>query len=119
VDTRELLGPPLTEHIDTFLSVGGSNYGSILCLVPIPIGTCNKKNGLHCESEFLADVNAQTGYEGAQIFSIFSTDDEKVGNDFIHFDFIHSILDWLSDMFPVGIPNCGRHWFCEEARPFT
>lgn len=78
VDTREVLGPPLTEHIDTFLSVAGANHGSALCFVPIPIGTCNKNTGLHCESNFLADINSKTGYEGNQIFSIFSTSDEKV-----------------------------------------
>ena len=48
------------------------------CLVPIPVGTCNKKNGLHCESEFLSDINKLKGYEGTNIFSIFSTSDEKV-----------------------------------------
>ena len=79
VDTREILGPPLTELIDTFLSVAGANYGSSLCFVPIPIGTCNKRTGLHCESEFLADINGQTRYEGTFIFSIFSTGDDKVG----------------------------------------
>ncbi|CAK5085237.1 unnamed protein product [Meloidogyne enterolobii] len=79
VDTRELLGPPLTEHVDTFLSVAGTNNGALPCLVPIPVGTCNKKNGLHCESEFLSDINKLKGYEGTNIFSIFSTSDEKIG----------------------------------------
>uniref|UniRef100_A0A0M3IQ18 Triacylglycerol lipase n=1 Tax=Ascaris lumbricoides TaxID=6252 RepID=A0A0M3IQ18_ASCLU len=79
VDTREILGPPLTELIDTFLSVAGANYGSALCFVPIPVGTCNKRTGLHCQSTFLKDINAQTRYEGSFIFSIFSTADEKVG----------------------------------------
>ncbi|KAL3092307.1 hypothetical protein niasHT_028185 [Heterodera trifolii] len=51
VDTRELLGVPLTEHVDTFLSVAG----------------------------FLADVNSRTHYEGTATFSIFSTEDEKIG----------------------------------------
>ncbi|TMS34166.1 hypothetical protein L596_001806 [Steinernema carpocapsae] len=79
VDTREILGPPLTELVDTFLSVAGSNYGSSLCFVPIPVGTCNKRTGLHCESTFLKDINAQNRYEGLFVFSIFSTGDEKVG----------------------------------------
>uniref|UniRef100_A0A914DA27 Triacylglycerol lipase n=1 Tax=Acrobeloides nanus TaxID=290746 RepID=A0A914DA27_9BILA len=79
VDSREILGPPLTELIDTFLSVAGSNYGSSLCFVPIPVGTCNKRSGLHCESLFLQDINANTKYEGDFIFSIFSSGDEKVG----------------------------------------
>ncbi|KAI6183860.1 hypothetical protein M3Y97_00534000 [Aphelenchoides bicaudatus] len=75
----KLLVPPLTELIDTFLSVAGSNSGSSLCFVPIPVGTCNKRNGLHCDSEFLNDINSQTRYEGEHIFSIFSTHDDKVG----------------------------------------
>ncbi|KHN81301.1 hypothetical protein Tcan_17853 [Toxocara canis] len=79
VDTREILGPPLTELIDTFLSVAGANYGSALCFVHIPVGTCNKRTGLHCQSTFLKDINAQTRYEGIFIFSIFSTTDDKVG----------------------------------------
>ncbi|MFH4977091.1 hypothetical protein AB6A40_003800 [Gnathostoma spinigerum] len=79
VDTREILGPPLTELIDTFLSVAGANYGSLLCFVPIPVGTCNKRTGLHCKSTFLKDINGQTRYEGTFIFSIFSNADEKIG----------------------------------------
>ncbi|PIO58965.1 triacylglycerol lipase, partial [Teladorsagia circumcincta] len=42
MDTREILGPPLTELIDTFVSVAGANHGSVLCVVPIPVGTCNR-----------------------------------------------------------------------------
>ncbi|CAB3411057.1 unnamed protein product [Caenorhabditis bovis] len=79
VDTREILGPPLTELIDTFLSVAGANYGSALCIVPVPVGTCNRRTGLHCDSAFLQDINNQQKYEGAHVFSIFSTADEKIG----------------------------------------
>uniref|UniRef100_A0A0M3JP96 Triacylglycerol lipase n=1 Tax=Anisakis simplex TaxID=6269 RepID=A0A0M3JP96_ANISI len=78
VDSRDILGPPLTELIDTFLSVAGANYGSSLCFVAIPIGTCNKRTGLFCKSTFLKDINAQSKYEGAFVFSIFSTADDKV-----------------------------------------
>ncbi|GMS84557.1 hypothetical protein PENTCL1PPCAC_6732, partial [Pristionchus entomophagus] len=79
VDTREILGPPLTELVDTFLSVAGANYGSSLCIVPIPVGTCNRRTGLHCESTFLQDINQQRRYEGTHVFSVFSTSDDKVG----------------------------------------
>ncbi|PAV56720.1 hypothetical protein WR25_04989 [Diploscapter pachys] len=79
VDTREILGPPLTELIDTFLSVAGANYGSSLCVVPIPVGTCNRRTGLHCDSTFLQDINGNEKYEGTFVFSIFSTADEKIG----------------------------------------
>jgi len=79
VDTREILGPPLTDLIDTFVSVAGANSGSMLCFVPIPVGTCNKRTGLHCESEFLRDINGQRHYEGTFAFSVFSMADDKVG----------------------------------------
>ncbi|KAK6104786.1 Lipase (class 2) family protein [Brugia pahangi] len=79
VDTREILGPPLTELIDTYLSVAGANYGMISCFIPIPVGACNRRTGLHCRSTFLQDINGQISYEGTFIFSIFSDSDEKVG----------------------------------------
>ncbi|VDM95275.1 unnamed protein product [Thelazia callipaeda] len=79
VDTREILGPPLTELIDTYLSVAGANYGVSLCFVPIPLGACNRRTGLHCRSSFLHDINRQIRYEGTFIFSIFSDSDEKIG----------------------------------------
>ncbi|KAM3718758.1 Deoxyuridine 5'-triphosphate nucleotidohydrolase [Dirofilaria immitis] len=79
VDTREILGPPLTELIDTYLSVAGANYGIASCIIPIPVGACNRRTGLHCRSTFLQDINGQTHYEGTFVFSIFSDSDEKIG----------------------------------------
>ncbi|KAL3995096.1 Lipase (class 2) family protein [Acanthocheilonema viteae] len=79
VDTREILGPPLTELIDTYLSVAGANYGMISCFIPIPVGACNRRTGLHCRSTFLQDINGQTRYEGTFVFSIFSDSDERIG----------------------------------------
>lgn len=73
-------GPPLTELIDTYLSVAGANYGIITCFIPIPVGACNRRTGLHCRSTFLQDINGQIAYEGIFIFSIFSDSDEKVNN---------------------------------------
>lgn len=49
--------------------------------MPIPVGICNKRTGLHCNSTFLKDINGQTKYEGTFIFSIFSTSDEKVSDN--------------------------------------
>jgi len=77
VDTGENLGPPLTDLIETFIGVAGANFGSFLCF--IPIGTCNTNNGMSCSSKFLANINAQSGYEGDRIFTIYSTADDKVG----------------------------------------
>uniref|UniRef100_A0A914W1K4 Uncharacterized protein n=1 Tax=Plectus sambesii TaxID=2011161 RepID=A0A914W1K4_9BILA len=78
VDTRENLGAPLTDMVDTFIGVAGANYGSALCIIPIP-GTCNQQNGLSCGSQFLTDINRQSRYEGRHIYAIYSTGDDVVG----------------------------------------
>lgn len=78
-----ITGPPLTELIDTYLSVAGANYGMISCFIPIPVGACNRRTGLHCRSTFLQDINGQTRYEGTFVFSIFSDSDEKVKHSVI------------------------------------
>uniref|UniRef100_A0A0M3I5N2 Lipase domain-containing protein n=1 Tax=Ascaris lumbricoides TaxID=6252 RepID=A0A0M3I5N2_ASCLU len=77
VDTNEQLGAPLTSLVDTYVGIAGANYGSFLCF--LPLGSCNTVNGLHCNSQFLADINAKPRYEGSFIFTIYSTDDEYVG----------------------------------------
>lgn len=61
VDNGAYLGKPITELIDTFISVGGANYGSFLCDLMEPIGTCNKLNGLRCGSKYLRDINLRYG----------------------------------------------------------
>uniref|UniRef100_A0A1I7Y4T8 Lipase_GDSL domain-containing protein n=1 Tax=Steinernema glaseri TaxID=37863 RepID=A0A1I7Y4T8_9BILA len=78
VDTGEQLGPPLTDLVDTFVGIAGANHGSFLCLVPF--GSCNMVNGMSCFSRYLSDINAKKRYEGAHIFTIYSTGDEKVGH---------------------------------------
>ncbi|KAK6042096.1 triacylglycerol lipase [Cooperia oncophora] len=80
MDTREILGLLYTEIIDT-IRIGAESEikAGVLCVVPIPVGTCNKRTGLHCDSEFLNDINSQSGYEGSHVFSIFSTPNEKIG----------------------------------------
>lgn len=57
VDTNEQLGAPLTSLVDTYVGIAGANYGSFLCF--LPLGSCNTVNGLHCNSQFLADINAK------------------------------------------------------------
>uniref|UniRef100_A0A0R3S0Q6 Lipase domain-containing protein n=1 Tax=Elaeophora elaphi TaxID=1147741 RepID=A0A0R3S0Q6_9BILA len=76
VEGSDDLGRPLTELVDTFLSVAGTNYGSNLCI--IPFGSCNSLNGLHCLSKFLDDINSKQHYEGSHIFTLYSKSDEKV-----------------------------------------
>ncbi|CAG9532138.1 unnamed protein product [Cercopithifilaria johnstoni] len=70
------LGRPLTELIDTFLSVAGTNYGSNRCI--LPFGSCSTLNGLHCLSKFLSDINSKKHYEGNHVFTLYSKNDEKV-----------------------------------------
>uniref|UniRef100_A0AC35TGF0 Lipase domain-containing protein n=1 Tax=Rhabditophanes sp. KR3021 TaxID=114890 RepID=A0AC35TGF0_9BILA len=79
VDVNEDLGPPLTKFISTYISVAGANYGSSLCIYPLPITICNKNNGLYCGSHFIQDINSRQHYEGQNVYSIFSDSDEKVG----------------------------------------
>ena len=51
VDTKESLGEPLTLLIDTFVSVGGLNYGRENCNPEL--GGCNLNNGMNCSSDFM------------------------------------------------------------------
>ncbi|KAI1732489.1 lipase (class 2) domain-containing protein [Ditylenchus destructor] len=76
-DTNEDLGPPLSGLINTYIGVAGANFGSFLCV--IPAGSCNLINGMACGSRFLNDVNSRQRYEGDNIYTIFSTGDDKVG----------------------------------------
>jgi len=77
VDTGENLGGPLTHLVNTFIGVAGANFGSFLCI--LPFGSCNLNNGMACGSRFLNDVNSRQRYEGQNIYTIYSTGDDKVG----------------------------------------
>ncbi|VDO86333.1 unnamed protein product [Haemonchus placei] len=78
VDTKEELGAPLTELIDTFVSVAGVNYGAQLCFLPIA-KLCNPISGLYCTSKYLEDINTKQKYEGLYIYAIYSEQDEIIG----------------------------------------
>ncbi|GMT34956.1 hypothetical protein PFISCL1PPCAC_26253, partial [Pristionchus fissidentatus] len=76
----EDIGPSITNLVETFVGVAGANYGSFMCVVPFAI--CNKKNGLHCHSEMLENINSQPGkYEASRVYAIYSSADDKVGLD--------------------------------------
>uniref|UniRef100_A0A915P2S7 Lipase n=3 Tax=Meloidogyne TaxID=189290 RepID=A0A915P2S7_9BILA len=78
VDTGEFLGEPLTEYIDTFVSVGGVAYGMEWCPKNLP--ACNMIDGMVCDSEYMMDINqAMARYEGENSFAIYSRDDYIVG----------------------------------------
>uniref|UniRef100_A0A0N5A886 Lipase n=1 Tax=Syphacia muris TaxID=451379 RepID=A0A0N5A886_9BILA len=92
VDTQENLGGALTQHIDTFVGVAGPNHGislqsgtinfSACSLGLLPI--CNPHTGLYSglcplESTFLKNINSYGKYEGKNIFSIYSRNDQLIG----------------------------------------
>ncbi|VIO94639.1 Lipase family protein [Brugia malayi] len=92
VDTKENLGNPLTSSIDTFVGIAGPNHGVMLkfgfASVPVCIFNlipiCNQNTGLFSgicplESSFLKDINSVIGYEGKNIFTIYSKGDQLVG----------------------------------------
>ncbi|CAD6189901.1 unnamed protein product [Caenorhabditis auriculariae] len=79
IENGELLGKPLTRKIHSFISVAGANHGSYLCST-FPFGNiCNFVNGLACDSKFLKEVNSKKHYEGKNVYSIASEDDDVVG----------------------------------------
>jgi len=80
VDTGETLGRPLTHMIDAYVAVAGVAYGLERCPTNLP--ACNPVNGMHCESEYLRDVNSKAAsYEGNVTYAIFSREDFLVGQE--------------------------------------
>ncbi|PIC20847.1 hypothetical protein B9Z55_025898 [Caenorhabditis nigoni] len=95
VDTKEDLGSPLTQYVDTFIGVAGPNHGISLqvagisvpgCVIgAIPIlPICSKIIGLYSgfcptESEFLTDINESNHYEGQYVYSLYTETDEWIG----------------------------------------
>lgn len=69
MDTKENIGSPITNLVNVFLGVAGkhlethkyafqrlgANFGARACF--LPVGICNKINGMHCQSQFLQDIN--------------------------------------------------------------
>jgi hypothetical protein len=83
------LGEPLTERVDAFVGIAGANLGLTVCFVAESEPTCSDEDGLFPgypswlgvigESDFLQEVNAETGYEGARVYSIWSRADQLIG----------------------------------------
>ncbi|ATB32557.1 lipase family protein [Melittangium boletus] len=74
------LGAPLTGSVDTFVGIAGANQGLASCaftgdLLP----TSNRQTGLHPQSKFLEELNEETGFEGDNVYSIWSNSDQVVG----------------------------------------
>jgi hypothetical protein len=83
------LGPPLTVRIDAFVGIAGANQGLTACFLAEYQPTCSDDDGLFPgypslfgamgESDFLAELNATSGYEGARVYSIWSRADQLIG----------------------------------------
>lgn len=58
MDTHANLGKPLTDLVDTFVGVAGPNQGAAFCI--LPFGICNLQNGIHCQSQFIWDINSKS-----------------------------------------------------------
>ncbi|CAD5228493.1 unnamed protein product [Bursaphelenchus xylophilus] len=79
VDTKEDLGGPITDMVDTFIAVGGVAYGMEQCKSN-HWASCNLINGMNCTSLYEKDVNAPNQrYEGKFSFGIYSLDDPVIG----------------------------------------
>lgn len=85
------LGPALTARVGTFIGIAGANLGLASCYFSGPTTpTCGATNGFYPGymagiwgpygvSRFLTDLNRSSGFEGAKVYSIWSTVDEVVG----------------------------------------
>lgn len=57
VDSGEDMGNPITNLVRSYLSVGGANRGTALCLDKPDEFVCNLGTGIHCASAFIRDIN--------------------------------------------------------------
>ncbi len=84
------LGSSLTSIVDTFVGIAGGNWGLVSCYATPGVPTCAATNGLYpgtaacfptpCGlSNFLAELNSSSGYEGAYRYTIWSTVDQLIG----------------------------------------
>ncbi|AKQ64979.1 lipase [Myxococcus hansupus] len=74
------LGAPLTGSVDTFVGIAGANQGLASCVLTGDLlPTSNRQTGLHPQSAFLKDLNAESGFEGEHVYSIWSQSDQVIG----------------------------------------
>ncbi|VDK82040.1 unnamed protein product [Onchocerca ochengi] len=77
-DTGELLGPPLTQLVNTFITVGGANHGLQIC--PSTVSLCGNISSLHCNSKLMKELNSQSHrFEGRSSYDIHSLGDSIIG----------------------------------------
>lgn len=83
------LGPPLTARVDTFVGIAGANRGLTTCFFARQLPTCSDEDGFFPGyaffwgvtglSDFLGELNAEPGFEGAHVYSIWSRADPLIG----------------------------------------
>ncbi len=84
------LGASLTSSVDTFVGISGANQGLVSCYqTGGTTPTCANTNGLYPGylyfgfvvgvSNILNNMNSSSHYEGANVYSIWSTVDEVIG----------------------------------------
>lgn len=83
------LGPPLTDRVDTFVGIAGANRGLTACFFSRHAPTCSDQDGFFPGyasfwgvgglSDFLRELNAQSGLEGTHVYSIWSRADQLIG----------------------------------------
>lgn len=85
------LGSALTSSVDTFVGIAGANRGLVACYVSGPTTpTCGSTNGFYPGylvggfgpygvSSFLVDLASASHYEGAFVYTIWSSADEVIG----------------------------------------
>ncbi|HMQ48565.1 MAG TPA: lipase [Saprospiraceae bacterium] len=85
------LGASLTNKVDAFIGIAGGNKGLTNCYFSPGnlTETCNDETGfypgylwfgqVYGVSDFIADVNSSSGYEGSYRYSIWSPNDQIVG----------------------------------------
>ncbi|MBV8517192.1 MAG: lipase [Acidobacteria bacterium] len=74
------LGAPLTSSIDTFVGIAGANRGLAGCALAAPgMPACNPTDGFAPTSAFLAALNTRHHYEGAHVYTIWSSADNVIG----------------------------------------
>ncbi|VDK72096.1 unnamed protein product [Litomosoides sigmodontis] len=77
-DTDELLGAPLTQMVNTFISVGGTNHGLQTCPSIIPL--CSSASSLSCNSKLMKELNSQPNrFEGRNSYDVYSLSDSIIG----------------------------------------
>lgn len=80
IESNDTLGPPLTEIVDTFVAVGGANYGIQNC--PAHHNACNPVNSLKCDSKLMKELNSQRSrFEGRNSYALYSYSDGIIGQN--------------------------------------